>query len=355
MGTPFGLQRVLTRPISPFWRTLSSYISVYEPNIHTYVLQSNTGEGRMTGVAQLCECSGRPEGEIIYMAPSLSAHPEARHIWSQLLSQVCKQAGEQGLQRLFASVLWDGEEIEVLSQEGFVTYAHEEILRLDEISSMRWKLPLKGLRRLRYGDTCRLLKLYVTVTPRRVQWAEGQNPPLSWLIVSKRGILRGEEAYVFESKEEETVSGLLHVIPGKTGHWLEIVWVPDGGADVDDLINFGLERISNWTPRPVYTAVREYQGGVLPSLYARGFQPRARQAAMVKNTAIWVKDDVHNMLPIVQKQGESSAPPVTLLNGEVISDGSSQPVAAFVGSLHDGGSAAGWFSKRHTNYEFEVN
>ena len=56
---------------------------------------------------------------------------------------------------------------------------------------------------------------------------------------------------------------------------------------------------------------------------------------MVKNMAVWVKDDVHNMLPIVQKQGESSTPPVTLLNGEVISDGSSQPVAAFVGSLHD--------------------
>jgi len=54
----------------------------------------------MSGVVQLCECSGRPEGEIIYMAPSLSAHPEARHIWSQLLSQVCKQAGEQGLQRI---------------------------------------------------------------------------------------------------------------------------------------------------------------------------------------------------------------------------------------------------------------
>jgi len=341
-GTPFGLQRVLTHPISPFWRTLSSYISVYEPNIHTYVILSDTGEGQMSGVVQLCECSGRPEAEIIYMAPSLSAHPGARPIWSQLLSQVCKQAGEQGLQRLFADVLWDGEEMEVLRQEGFITYAREEILRLDEISNVRRELPLDGLRRLRYGDKCRLLKLYVTVTPRRVQWAEGQNPPLSWLTVSNRGMLRGAEAYVFEGKEGETVSGLLHIVPGKTGHWLEIVWVPDGDADVDDLLDFGLERISNWTARPIYTAVREYQGGVLPSLHARGFEPCARQAAMVKNTAVWVNDPFQNTLPIVQKQGESSTPPVILLNGEVISDGSLQPVAA-------------WFSKRASTYEFEVN
>ena len=334
-GTPFGLQEVLTRPISPFWRALSSYISAYEPNIHTYVIRGSIGEGQMSGAAQLCECSGRLEAEIIYMAPSLSVHSEARALWSQLLSQVCKQVGEQGLQRLFVSVPSGSEEMEVFHQAGFITYAREEILRLDEISNVRRKFPLDGLRRLHYGDKSRLLKLYVTVTPRRVQWAEGQNPPLSWLIVSNRGTLRGKEAYVCQNKERGAVSGLLHIIPGKTGHWLEIAWVPDSGADVDDLLDFGLERISNWTPRPIYTAVREYQGGVLPALYARGFESCARQAAMVKNTAVWVKDPFQNMLPVVQKRVGPSTPPVTLLNGEVISDGSSQPVAAFVGSPHD--------------------
>lgn len=334
-GTPFGMQRMLTRPISPFWRALSSYISIYEPDIHTFVIRGSTGDGRMSGAAQFCNCSGRPEAEIIFMAPSLSAHPEARSVWSQLLSQVCKQVGKQGLQRLFASVPWDGEEMEVFREAGFITYAREEILRLDEISNIRRKFPLDGLRRLRDGDKCRLLELYVTVTPRRVQWAEGQNPPLSWLRVSSRTTFRGEEVYVCEKKEQATVSGLLHIMPGKTGHWLEIACFPDNGADVDDLLDFGLERISNWTSRPIYTAVREYQGGVLPALYARGFESCALQAAMVKNTAVWTKDPLQDMLPVVKKGVEPSAPIVTLLNGEVISDGPSQPVAAIVGFPHD--------------------
>lgn len=334
-GTPFGLQRTLTRPTSPFWRALSSYVSVHDRNVHTYVIWGAAGKGVMSGAAQLCECAGRPEAEILYIAPSLSSHPEARCLWLQLLSRVCERAGELGLQRLFAGVLWGGEELEVLRQVGFITYAREEVLRLDEIPDARQTFPLDGLRSLRSDDGHRLKRLYEMITPRRVRLAEGENPPLSWLRDNNSGTLRGTEAYLYENQDGETASALLTITPGKTGHLLEIVWVPDRGVDVDDLLDFGLERISNWTHRPVYTAVREYQSGIMPALIDRGFYSYARQAVTVKNTTVWAKDPLQNMLPVTHKRVEPSTPPVTLLNGEAVSDCSKQAVAAIAGSTRD--------------------
>ncbi len=325
-GTAFGLQNVLTRPTSPFWRAVSSYVSVHEPGVHTYFAQADTETGYIWGIAQTRESSYRPEAEIIYIAPSLSSDSETRKLWGQLLSRVCKQAGEQGIQRVFAGVYWDTEEMDALQEEGFITYTREEILRLHEISSARRISSLNRVRRLEDGDENRLIELYMAVTPRRVQWAEGQNVPLSWSTITTRGALRGEEAYVFEEKEGKTISALLHILPGKAGHWLEVVVAPDSTVDVDDLLGFGLERISGWTMRPVYAAVREYQAGVLPALYAKGFESYTRQAVMVKNTAVWVKDPLQTRIPGVEKRVGSSTPTITLTNGEAISDSVAQPI-----------------------------
>ena len=325
-GTVFGLQNALTRPTSPFWRAVSSYVSVHEPGVRTYFAQVDTETGYIWGVAQACESSHRPAAEIIYLAPSLSTDPAARNLWGQLLSRVCKQAGEQGIQRVFAGIHWDTEEMDALQEEGFIIYAREEILRLHGIPSTGRTFTLNGVRRLEDGDENRLIELYMAVTPRRVQWAEGQNVPLSWSMITTRGVLRGEEAYVFEEKEGKAVSALLHILPGKAGHWLEIIVAPDSTAGVDDLLDFGLERISGWTTRPVYAAVREYQGGVLPVLYAKGFESYARQAVMVKNTAVWVKDPLQSRIPGAEKRVGPSAPTITLTNGETISDSASQPI-----------------------------
>ena len=331
-GTPLGLQRALTRPASPFWRELSSYLPVYESNIRTYVVQKDNNGSRMAGVAQICEHPARPEAEIVYLAPALSTHPDVRDLWTRLLGEVCKRAGEQGLLRVFAAVLWGSDEMDVFRQASFVDYAREDILRLDGFGPVRRTFPLSGVRRLQYGDESRLADLYEQVTPRHVQWAEGQSLPRSWAEASNQRGFRGEEAYVLENETNGTIAALLHISPGKTGHWLEIARGPDGDSNLDDLLDFALERIANWPTRPVYTAVRAYMGGILPALYARGFEPCAQQAAMMKNTAVWLKDPFQPIIPVVKKQVGPSTPTVTLLNGEVISESSSHPVAASVGT-----------------------
>ena len=326
------MQRALTRPASPFWRELSSHLPIYESNIRTYVVRRDKNGSRMTAVAQLCEHPSRPDAEVVYLAPALSAHTDARDLWTRLLSEVCKRAGEQGLLRIFAAVPRDSEELEVFRQAGFIDYAREDILRLDGFGPVRRTYPLNGVRRLQYGDESRLTDLYEQVTPRHVQWAEGQSLPRSWAEASSQRGFRGEEAYVLADETNGAVSALLHISPGKAGHWLEIARGPGDESEIDDLLDFGLERIANWPARPVYTAVREYMGGILPALYSRGFEPCAQQAAMMKNTAVWLKDPLQSLLPVVKKQIGPSTPTVTLLNGEVIAESSSHPVVASVGS-----------------------
>lgn len=325
-GTSFGLQEVLTRPMSPFWRAVSSYISVHESGVRTYFAQAYTDTGRLSGVIQVRECSLRPEAEIVYIAPSLSANSETRSLWSQLLAQVCRQAGEQGVQRVFVGSEWGSEETNLLQEEGFSAYAREQILRLAEPAAGQRRGPLSGLRRLEDGDEMRLMDLYLAVTPRRVQWAEGQSFPLSWSASVARGNLRGEEAYILEEEESKAISAFLRLSPGKAGHWLEVVVAPDSRAEVDVLIEFGLERMSGWPRRPVYAAVREYQGGVLPALLAKGFEPYAHQAVLVKHTAVWMKDPFQVRVSGVEKRVEPSTPTVTLANGELMLEKQSQPI-----------------------------
>jgi hypothetical protein len=333
-GTPLGLQRTLIQPVSPFWQAVSSCVGVHEPNTLTYVIRETTKSGVMAGVAQIWERRGRPEAEIIYIAPALSTNPDIQSLWGRLLSQVCVEAGERGVQRLFADISRDGGEAEVFRQVGFTAYAREEILRLDEIPPVPRRDPPVDLRRLRSEDAGQLLDLYASVTPRLVQQAEGQGPA-QWHINSNHSTFWGEEAYILEDQQSSKIVGYLQVKPGTVGHWLEMTLAPIAWDDGERLLEFGLSRIADWPARPVYTAVREYQGGLLPILYAKGFDSCARQVSMVKHTTVLVKDPFPKLLPVIEKRVGPSTPTVTLLNGDSACESPSHPVTAMVGSSHE--------------------
>ena len=334
-GTPFGLQRTLTHPLSPFWRALSSLVSIHESSIQTYVIRETAADGEVYGVAQLYERHGRPEAEIIYIAPSLSSQPGMSGLWARLLTQVCKQAGQRGMQRLFAYTPWGGEEARVFKEAGFMVYAREDILRFDRLPETRHDTPPEGLRRLRVEDEGRLQELYSRITPRRVQWAEGQLSPPTWSAMNNRGLLWGEEAYVLEDARSIELSAILQIMPGNSGHWLQLTVVPRTCGFSDELLNFGLERIAEWPAKPIYTAVREYQAGVLPALQAVGFEPFARQAILVKHTTVLIRDPLMKFLPAIEKRVGSSAPTVNILNNETASESTSRAVAASIGAAHD--------------------
>ena len=332
-GTPFGLQRTLTHPLSPFWRAVSSLVSLHESSVQTYVVRETTDGRQLYGVAQVYHRQARPEAEIIYLAPSLSGQPGMSRLWGRLLTHVCKQAGARGIQRLFASAPWGEEETRIFKEVGFMVYAREDILRLDQPAAVQHDSSVEGLRRLRVEDEGRLQELYYQVTPRRVQWAEGQLSPPTWSVANNRGMLWGEEAYVLEDARGVELSAFLQIVPGNSGHWLELTVVPGTCGYADQLVSFGLERMADWPAKPIYAAVREYQAGVLPALQAVGFEPFARQGILVKHTTVPIKDPLVKFLPAIEKRVGPSTPTVTMLNNEPVSESAPRPVAASAGSV----------------------
>lgn len=331
-GKLLGLHRTMVRPGSAFWRALSSTLYLHEQNTMTWMFRERFSGGPQTGMVQLAERPGRPEAEIIFISPALSQSSEASALWLRLLTQTAIQAGEHGYQRLFAHSDCSNEELELFRQVGFVIYTREQVLRLELAAGGR-RTPPPGTRRLRSADEARLMELYLAVTPRLVQAAEG-NCPCEWHMPANHQVaVWGEEAYVLESSHTSTIDAYIQIKPGRHGHWMELVVGPEYRDGIDALLDFGLGRVSAWSPKPLFTAVREYQGGILPALHARGFEPFARQASMVKYTTVLIKDPLTRVLAALDKRVDPSTPTVTLLNGEA--EPASQPVRAVAGPCRD--------------------
>jgi hypothetical protein len=327
-GTSLGVQRMMARPVSPFWRALSSTVGVQEPLTHTWLLREKIKGGLLAGLLQMMDRPGRPEAEIVYISPALSDRPEVQNLWNKLITHACAKAGERGIQRLLVDLPSGGGEVPIFRQAGFAIYAREEILRLESASCCARISPLPdGLRRPRSGDGFRLQELYATVTPRLVQMAEGQSP-YGWRLTNNQHLpVWGEEVYLLQN-EDGKLDAFLQLRPGAAGHWLDLILAPRVRSSVEALLDFGLERISGWSSKPVYTAVREYQGGLLPALHEKGFQPFGRQAAMVKFTTVLIKDPFPKLLNVIDKRVDPSAPTVTLLHSETSPESMSIPVAA---------------------------
>ena len=334
-GTPLGVQRTMVRPASPFWRALSSTLGVQEPLTHTWLLREKSKGGLLAGLLQTMDRPGRPEAEIVYVSPALSGRPEVQNLWNKLITHACAQAGERGIQRLLVDLPSGGDEVQIFRQAGFTIYAREEILRLESVpgSAPNSSLP-EGLRRPCNGDGIRLQELYAAVTPRLVQMAEAQSP-YGWRLTHNQHLpMWGEEVYLLQN-DDGKLDAFLQIRPGSAGHWLDLILAPRIRSSVEPLLDFGLERISGWGSKPVYTAVREYQGGLLPALHEKGFQPIGRQAAMVKYTTVLIKDPLPKLLTVIDKRVDSSAPTVTLLNSEASPESVSIPAAAVAGPGHD--------------------
>jgi hypothetical protein len=296
---------------------------------HTWLVREKTKGGLLAGLLQMMDRPSRPESEIVYISPALSDRSEVQNLWNKLIMYACAQATERGTQRLLVDLPSGGDEVQVFRQVGFTIYAREEIFRLDAAPPCRRTPFPAGLRRPRGGDEMRLQELYTEVTPRLVQMAEGQSP-FGWHIPSNHMHMWGAEMYLLES-EGGKLDAFLQIRPGTAGHWLDLTLSPRARGKADVLLDFGLDRVSGWASKPVYTAVREYQGGVLPALHEKGFQPFGRQAAMVKHTTALIKEPFPKLLTVIDKRVDPSAPTVTLLNGEAGSELMSMPVGAATG------------------------
>jgi hypothetical protein len=313
-GTCLDPEIALIRPYSPLLAALSSYLLMQEAGTSTFVLEAmdqsspstSSGGSPVQGLAQMRQRRGRPEADVIYLAPSFAAADEAPTIWHRLLSHLCTRAGDRGIQRLFARLAEEGEEIGTFQQVGFSPYTREDIFCLKNLSESNQRLDRVVMRPQQAVDAWALQRLYANVAPRLVQKAESlgergwERSSVDWPLRSR------SEGYVLED-DGEIVSYLLFS-GGRIGHWMRMLLHPQAYDRADEVIQHGLAFLSHYPPCPIYCSVREYEGGLRAPLQDWGFEPFGSQAILVKHTTVRIKEPARKLVPALDKRAEVATP-----------------------------------------------
>jgi len=301
-GILLGLEEAFTRAYRPLLAALAAYFTANGMGTCTYV-SVNDESGEVEGFVQVRLRRNRPEADVVFISPAFGDEEDVSQVWLRLLKHVCQQVGERGVQRVFARLPEGGPEMGPFRQAGFMVYTREDIFRLTpkQIGERLSNLELyPALRPESVMDNWALQQLYMAVAPRLVQQAESlaesvtDTQLLEWIGFGQR------EGYILEDQEE--IIGYLQLWRGQVGHWLRIFLHPRACDRVEPLIAHGLACWQRYPPRPLYCAVREYQGGLRGPLEAFGFRFFATQAIVVKHTAVRVQERVPRLVPALEKR-----------------------------------------------------
>jgi hypothetical protein len=305
-GMLLSLEEALTQTYRPLLAALVGCIPLEGMGVFTYVCDEVEKSRRMVGFGQVCMRKESSEADVVYLTPSLSAVEDAKTIWGRLLEGLCLEAGEQGIQRIFARLPEDGPEVEAFQQVGFSIYTREDVFRLNQVPPDLAHPEERTVRSQQSADSWGLQGLYADVTPRLVQQTENITVKEweitlgSWLRQARR------EGYVLEDKGE--IIGYLRIRQGQIGHWLEMLLHPQAYGRADELVVQALSLLAEYPPCPIYCCLRRYQGGLRAPLEDRSFQHFASQCVMVKYTTVRIKEPALKLVPALEKRAEAATP-----------------------------------------------
>jgi hypothetical protein len=296
---PFGLRDMLAvRKLqrSGVWLDLFHYLLLRRSALTTAFIAPvpwvGTGvasyvcevDGNIQGFIQLLRRAGRHEADVVFLAPDIDLH--ATTTWTELLTYCIQDAGQHDIRRLFASLPVDSAAIDVMAALGFASYAHEDVFELSRPTP--GAAPQDGvvMRPRQPDDVWWLRRLYSIYTPLPVQHSEGLSDgagatelPLAWWELTH------QQSYVLYDGDD--ICGGVQLISGRGGHWLLLHGDPGNGKQMAALVQQGLQAADG--RRRVYSAVRDYQGGLRATLQDAGFQPVARRRRLVKHLVVRVR------------------------------------------------------------------
>jgi hypothetical protein len=297
-GIQLDFERAVLWPHTPLYAALAGHLPLLPIGAETLVLYSSAAHpARALGFAQLRARRGRPEADVVYLAPALDADDDAVAIWYRLLAECARTIGERGGQRVFAQVPAGNSIEEVFRQAGFHAYAREEIFCLCNFPAALEKSNL--LRRQRARDGWNLLRLYTELTPRPVQLAEGMLSPEGhagklgdWWDQSRGA------GYVLEKEGE--LAGAVRIRRGRAAYWLRLGLHPQARDDAAELLRGALALLWAAPHHPIYCSVREYESGIVDALQASGFQHQQTRCLMVKPTAARAREPFLKLIPALE-------------------------------------------------------
>jgi len=289
----------LTRPRSPLSIALVSLLPFHEARSLTFVLNERRRNGkRLQGFIQARRPLALPRLYIGCLVPNLSADEDGATVWGRLINRLVDVGAKGGIERIFACAGKDSPELDVLLQAGFNSYAREDLFRSAPVRGAQLA-DRSGLRPEQSADEWEINRLYQAVTPHLVQQAESPTAKRhEWLcapILSAHG-----EGLVIEDRAG--ICGYAYLSPGRTGHWLQVLAHPRAVDHAWRLLDGALSLLSYYPPRPVYCAVRAYQGGLRALLEDRQFEPFSTQCCLVRHTTARVAEAVRPLVPALEKR-----------------------------------------------------
>jgi hypothetical protein len=295
-GVYLDLKRALLWPPRAGTAAMSALWPFSSRSVRTLVMHETSESAQLVGYLQYRERRERNDADLIFCAPSLQKANgvDAGHIWRQLLTQLVKEVGEHGVQRVYARLLDGSPELDLFWQLGFSAYARSRVYqRLGLPSDKNAKPTLWRLQRPK--DIWAIGQFYSAVTPKLVQLAE--NMPQSHADAPYREGWgrRWEQRYVWVVNDE--VRAALRLVRGEGACWLKVLVHPSCLEHSDQLIQEALSLVPARSER-IYCSLREYQMELSGAILRAGFEPLATELLMVKHTTVLIKKPVLKPLPV---------------------------------------------------------
>ncbi len=297
-----NLVQALLQPQSAVWASLTTLLPWNDAKIATHVLRQH-GHGLVAlGFLQVQKRAGRPELEIMRLAPGLETPLGHPAIWEKLLAYHNAIAAQQAIARIYADAPDQPLPVHTLGHVGFRPYARETVWRLNVPHGLESYQITAEIRGQNKSDEWALQELYRRTVPETVQLAEGMladqplKPPiLEWwgpgavtpLVVERRG----------------DVVGAVQIVQGRRGIWLQL-WADFTDPSpyiVHQLVRAALATIRGRAATvPIYVGVCDYQGGLGALLGDYGFAPFTDRVKLVRPVMQWVREAAFAGAPAVE-------------------------------------------------------
>jgi hypothetical protein len=299
---------------SPLTAALRGYLLGARAGVHTYVLRTSDHARSQRGFVQaraqrslvpLVECPS-PAWRVVTMAPLLDESEDAATIWYRLLLHLCIAAGERGVPRLFACLPERSDAEDVFRQATFVPYCHQQIYW--RANGQGIGQPSSRVRQATSDDGLGVRCLWHKVTPRAVEQAEEPCSPRAAPGSTEVAVSDVERHFVLRRGGEQP-QGCVSVLERPRGVCLRVIADADAAGSAAEVLDHGLAAIGDRS-RPVFCAVRDYEGGMRGLLEDRGFTDGQTYSLLVKHTTVRVREPLRKLVPALEK-GVEVAPSVS--------------------------------------------
>ncbi len=301
------LETALLWSPAPLSLALLGCLSLTQGRSTTFVEDDHSVDQRAAGFLQAWDRAASLACDVEFVSPFLDGSTATAQLWCDLLQHLSVVKGESGLQRIFAKVPDDGQSAEVFRHAGFSAYARRYVLRLDQLPQHLPSPSSTHLRPAEERDVSALKRLRSSLTPRLVQQIEGgteveRDPTalLPWWMSRERS------EYIWEDSGE--IRAHLRLFTGQDGHWLRVLLQPGPSERAELVLSELLSMLVPTADRPLYCGVREYEGGLRPTLETLGFAPLASELLMTRQTTAPARIPAEKLSPALEKGVETATP-----------------------------------------------